>query len=191
MTVCPFLIPQTCPPRSVGMLLWHSLIFAAAASAAANGGEALHSGGGALHVGGCKAKAPLPRATTCARGEMRGVVQCCGGPHQQCISVCQGGIRGGADASTCIMPGYATLAEAEAECASHGRQLCTVLEHDTRCCSTGCHYDQHAVWVRAPQCGDSLDPAPHAAVPHDHGRARHGWALSCGTAQRRWAGPPG
>ena len=149
------------------MCMLHRLIFAAAASAAADGGEALHSGGGALHVGGCKAKAPLPRSTACARGEMRGVVRCCGGPHQQCISVCQGGVRGGAEVSTCIMSGYATLAEAEAECASHGRRLCTVLEHDTRCCSTGCHYDQHAVWVRAPQCGDSLAPVPHAAVPHD------------------------
>ena len=158
---------------------WSLFIFAAAD--AVLGGEALHSGGGALHVGGCKTKVSPRRATTCARGEMRGVVRCCGGPLQQCTSVCQGGTRGGADTQTCIMAGYATLAEAEAECALHGRRLCTVLEHDARCCSTGCHYDQNAVWVRAPQCADRLASMAPAAVPHDTGG--HDMRRLCRVAQ--------
>ena len=174
------------------MAIAGSLLFAACA--ASDGGEALHSGGGALHIGGCKVKAPLPRATKCSRGEMRGAVRCCGGNasavHQQCISVCAGRTRGGADVSTCIMAQYATLAEAEVECASHGRRLCTVQEHDLHCCSTGCHYDQRAVWVKAPQCGDSLAPVPHAAVPHGTDAhdmrgpiARHAHDMPCRVAQ--------
>ena len=56
----------------------------------------------------------------------------------------------------------ATLHEAEAECAAHGRRLCTASEYASSCCRSGCQMDLMAAWVQGGHgCVTPTRPAPN------------------------------
>ena len=122
-----------------------------------------------LHRAGCAQGMGAP---VCASGAntstLLGVVRCCGGPR--CLSICRPSEAPARGASpkfsrfprTCINSMAATLHEAEAECAAHGRRLCTASEYASSCCRSGCQMDLMAAWVQgAHGCVTPTRPAPN------------------------------
>ena len=122
---------------------------------------------------------PLP---TCANMDSLAAVRCCG--PQQCTSVC----RRDADetcALTSIDSRLTSFAEAGAECAAHGRRLCTRRElEDGKCCRAGCNMDGVLAWS-SDECA-SITARPPVAAPASTSTPA---ALPCAVATPRGFGP--
>ena len=123
---------------------------------------------------------PLP---TCASSDALAAVRCCG--PQQCTSVC----RRDADetcALTSIDSRLTSFAEAGAECAAHGRRLCTRRElEDGKCCRAGCNMDGVLVWS-SDACASTTAVRPLVAAPVSTSNPT---ALPCAIATPRGFGP--
>ena len=100
---------------------------------------------------------------TCAATDSLAAVRCCG-PRRECESVCR------RDAlETCARTGIdghlTSFAEAGAECAAHGRRLCTRRElDDGNCCRAGCNMDGVLVWS-SDECTSIAANRPPVAAP--------------------------
>ena len=117
---------------------------------------------------------------TCASSGSLAAVRCCG--PQQCTSVCRRD-KEETCALTSIDTRLASFAEAEAECAAHGRRLCTRRElEDGKCCRTGCNMDGMLVWS-SDECAPITAVRPSVAPPASTS------VLPCASATPRGFGP--
>ena len=119
---------------------------------------------------------------TCASSGSLAAVRCCG--PQQCTSVCRRD-KEETCALTSIDTRLASFAEAEAECAAHGRRLCTRRElEDGKCCRTGCNMDGKLVWS-SDECAPitTVRASPSVAPPASTS------AMPCASATPRGFGP--
>ena len=99
---------------------------------------------------------------TCASSDSLAAVRCCG--PQQCTSVCRRD-KEETCALTSIDSRLASFTEAEAECAAHGRRLCTRRElEDGKCCRAGCNMDAMLVWS-SDECAPITAVRPSVAAP--------------------------
>merc|ERR1711871_700376 len=86
-------------------------------------------------------------------------VRCCANDGSSCQS-------GDGAGGSCIAS--ATYTDAEAICDSYGMRLCTQVELQSGlCCSTGCNFDDVAVWTATP-CGSSSSNSVSLTVGSDN-----------------------
>ena len=124
---------------------------------------------GILQHDGCPANAAsrVELGSECVPGDgfHAAAVRCCRNSDASCISVCPSHHVGTPRKRATERPltalkdtKAALYAEAAAECAAHGRRLCTAneLANKSRCCGTGCAMDNVLVWTSDSCSADEM-----------------------------------